>query len=173
MVSASILSKYLPIKVEQVVCCKLTSVQTQIYKHLVKSNVARRLLQNQPRGVSASSLGFITNLKKLCNHPELIYEKAQLQEDGFEGVVDLFPDNFNLKNLCADLSGKMQVLDFILAMTKSSTTDKVVLVSNYTQTLDIFEKLCRQRRYQYVRLDGTMSIKKRQKIVDRFNDPKV
>ena len=27
--------------------------------------------------------------------------------------------------------------------------------------------------YQYVRLDGSMSIKKRQKMVDRFNDPSV
>ena len=27
--------------------------------------------------------------------------------------------------------------------------------------------------YQYVRLDGSMSIKKRQKMVDRFNDPLV
>ncbi|KAK3733948.1 hypothetical protein QZH41_010769 [Actinostola sp. cb2023] len=105
-------------------------------------------------------------------YPELIFEKAQKKEDGFQGALDIFPEKFNLKNLLPDLSGKMQVLDLILAITKSTTTDKVVLVSNYTQTLDIFEKLCRQRRYQYVRLDGTMSIKKRQKIVDSFNDPK-
>lgn len=45
------------------------------------------------------------------------------------------------------LPGKMLVLDYILAMTRSTTSDKVVLVSNYTQTLDLFEKLCRSRRY--------------------------
>ena len=48
---------------------------------------------------------------------------------------------------------------------------QVVLVSNYTQTLDMFEKLCRLRGYGYVRLDGSMSIKKRAKVVDQFNDP--
>lgn len=42
--------------------------------------------------------------------------------------------------------GKMLVLDYILAITKTTTDDKVVLVSNYTQTLDLFEKLCRSRR---------------------------
>ena len=43
-------------------------------------------------------------------------------------------------------SGKFQVLDYILAMVRSMTDDKVVLVSNYTQTLDLFENLCQQRR---------------------------
>lgn len=65
-----------------------------------------------------------------------------------------------------------------------------MLISNYTQTLDLFEKLCRNKkclvsvrpllhlfithhskRYEFFRLDGTMTIVKRQKLVDQFNDP--
>lgn len=45
------------------------------------------------------------------------------------------------------IAGKVVVLDMLLAVIKATTSDKVVLVSNYTQTLDLFEKLCRQRRY--------------------------
>lgn len=63
------------------------------------------------------------------------------------------------------------MLDTLLAFIRNETSDKVVLVSNYTQTLDLFERLCRARSYRYVRLDGTMTIKKRGKIVERFNDP--
>ena len=48
--------------------------------------------------------------------------------------------------IVVDLLGKMLVLDYILAVTRSRSSDKVVLVSNYTQTLDLFEKLCRARR---------------------------
>lgn len=63
------------------------------------------------------------------------------------------------------------LLDIMLASIKANTTDKIVLVSNYTQTLDLFERLCRKRTYGYVRLDGTMTIKKRSKVVDEFNSP--
>ena len=69
------------------------------------------------------------------------------------------------------ISGKLAVLDCLLAYVKACTDDKVVLVSNYTQTLDLFERLCQLRGYASVRLDGSMTIKKRAKIVDRFNDP--
>jgi len=68
-----------------------------------------------------------------------------------------------------ELSGKLMVLDCLLASIKTTTNDKIVLVSNYTQTLDLFEKLCHKRSYNYVRLDGTMTIKKRAKVVDNFN----
>ena len=59
----------------------------------------------------------------------------------------------------------------MLAHIHASTTDKIVLISNYTQTLDVFSSLCRQRGYTHLRLDGTMNVSKRQKLVDRFNDP--
>ena len=65
----------------------------------------------------------------------------------------------------------MAVLDYLLLAIKTNTTDKIVLISNYTQTLDMFTRLCEIRRYQYVRLDGSMSIKKRGKVVEQFNDP--
>lgn len=48
---------------------------------------------------------------------------------------------------------------------------RVVIVSNYTQTLDLFATLCRQRGYQFVRLDGSTSMSKRQKLVQQLNAP--
>ncbi|XP_071952084.1 DNA repair and recombination protein RAD54-like isoform X2 [Antedon mediterranea] len=167
--TASILSKYLPIKIEQVVCCRLTPLQSELYRRFVKSK-STEITSNGK--VSVSSLSAITHLKKLCNDPSLIYEKCKIGKDGFEGMLSLFPDNYNPNIVRPDLSGKILVLDYILAMVKSTTSDKVVLVSNYTQTLDLFERLSRLRGYIFVRLDGSMSIKKRAKIVEKFNDPR-
>ena len=48
-----------------------------------------------------------------------------------------------------------------------------ILRNNYILIFKQYEFFFSFPRYQYVRLDGTMSIKKRQKIVDRFNDPHV
>ncbi|XP_061635142.1 DNA repair and recombination protein RAD54-like [Phyllopteryx taeniolatus] len=167
--TSDILSKYLPVKIEQVVCCKLTPLQTALYKRFLRQAKPVEALQGGK--ISVSSLSSITSLKKLCNHPALIYDKCVKGEEGFEGALDLFPAGYSVKSVEPQLSGKMLLLDLILAMTRSTTDDKVVLVSNYTQTLDVFEKLCHSRRYPYVRLDGTMSIKKRAKIVERFNSP--
>ncbi|XP_071983266.1 DNA repair and recombination protein RAD54-like isoform X5 [Engystomops pustulosus] len=167
--TSDILSKYLPIKVEQVICCRLTPLQSELYKLFLKQ--AKPVEELTTGKMSVSSLSSITSLKKLCNHPALIYEKCVEEEDGFQGALCLFPLGYSTKSVEPQLSGKMLVLDYLLAVTRSTSNDKVVLVSNYTQTLDLFEKLCRERRYLYVRLDGTMSIKKRAKIVERFNSP--
>ena len=120
-----------------------------------------------------SSLAAITSLKKLVNHPDLIFEHCKARKEGFENALQCYPANYNGSNgrLQPGLSGKLAVLDCLLAFVKSSTSDKVVLVSNYTQTLDLFERLSRLRNYPYVRLDGSMTIKKRAKVVDKFNDP--
>ena len=44
----------------------------------------------------------------------------------------------------------------------------ILLVSNYTRMLDLFETLCQTRGYCSVRRDGSMTVKKRAKIVDRL-----
>jgi len=166
----TLLTKYLPVKIEQLVCCELTPLQTALYKTFTNSKSA----QNQVAGtgkIGFSSLASITHLKKLCNHPDLVFDKAVEGKEGFENALDLFPAGYSTKTLQPTMSGKFKVLDYILAVTRAQTSDKVVLVSNYTQTLDLFEKLCKQRRYIYVRLDGSMSIKKRGKVVESFNNP--
>ena len=68
-------------------------------------------------------------------------------------------------------SGKFAVLARLLAILRAETKDRVVIISNYTQTLDLVQLLCRQNNYPAVRLDGTTSISKRQKLVKQFNDP--
>ena len=55
-------------------------------------------------------------------------------------------------------------------MRKPYCRDKIVIVSNYTQTLDLIEKMCLENGWPFCRLDGSIGMKKRQKMVDEFND---
>ena len=164
-----ILSKYLPVKYEHVVFCGLAPFQLDLYNYFIQSPDIKSLL----RGKGSQPLKAIGMLKKLCNHPDLL----SLPED-LPGCEDFFPEDYVPKDLRGRdrdvktcYSGKMQVLDRMLARIRADTNDKIVLISNYTQTLDIFDKLCRSRNYGCLRLDGTMNVNKRQKLVDKFNDP--
>ncbi|KAF2232343.1 putative dsDNA-dependent ATPase Rad54 [Viridothelium virens] len=164
-----ILSKYLPVKYEHVVFCNLAPFQKDLYNYFIQSPEIKSLL----RGKGSQPLKAIGMLKKLCNHPDLLDLPADLP-----GSEDLFPSDFVPKDARGRdrdvkpwYSGKMMVLDRMLARIRQDTNDKIVLISNYTQTLDVFEKLCRARAYGSLRLDGTMNVNKRQKLVDKFNDP--
>ena len=164
-----ILSKYLPVKYEHVVFCKLAPFQLDLYNHFIQSPDIKSLL----RGKGSQPLKAIGMLKKLCNHPDLLDLATDLP-----GSEKYWPDDYVPKDARGRdrdvkpwYSGKMQVLDRMLARIRQDTNDKIVLISNYTQTLDVFEKLCRSRAYGCLRLDGTMNVSKRQKLVDKFNNP--
>lgn len=164
-----ILSKYLPVKYEHVVFCNLAPFQKDLYNYFIKSPDIQAIL----RGKGSQPLKAITLLKKLCNHPDLL----KLPED-LPGSEQYFPEDYVPKDsrgrdreVRSWYSGKMVVLDRMLARIRQDTNDKIVLISNYTSTLDLFERLCRSRQYGCLRLDGTMTVNKRQKLVDRFNDP--
>lgn len=164
-----ILSKYLPVKYEHVVFCGLSRFQLDLYKLFVQCPEIKSLL----KGKGSQPLKAIGMLKKLCNHPDLL----NLADD-LPGSESYFPEDYVApegrgrdRDVKSWYSGKMMVLDRMLARIRQDTNDKIVLISNYTQTLDLFEKLCRSRGYGSLRLDGTMNAKKRQKLVDKFNNP--
>ncbi|KAI5293095.1 DNA-dependent ATPase protein rad54, partial [Ascosphaera acerosa] len=173
--SNELLAKYLPVKYEHVVFCGLSPLQAALYNHFLRSPDIKSLL----RGKGSQPLKAIGILKKLCNHPNLL----SLPDD-LPGCEQLLPDDYVTqdgskrgagrsrdRDVQTWHSGKMLVLDRMLARIRQDTNDKIVLISNYTQTLDLFEKLCRQRGYGCLRLDGTMGVNKRARLVDRFNDP--
>lgn len=173
--TSDILSKYLPPKHDVVVCCGFTPIQKLIYKKFVSSKAVVAAVSEAEKGSSKkdggrASLKAINFLKKLCNHPALVYENIAAGDFGMKGLPENVLKDLNGK-LRPELSGKLMFLDMLLAQIKSTTRDRVVLVSNYTQTLDLFEKLCQHRSYKSVRLDGSMTVKKRAKIVESFNDP--
>ena len=61
----------LHLQVIEVVCCRLTVLQQILYEHFLQSKATRKLLNGKG---TAGVLSAITSLKKLCNHPKLIYD---------------------------------------------------------------------------------------------------
>lgn len=69
-------------------------------------------------------------------------------------------------------SGKMYVLYRLMQSLQSMMEgDRIVVVSNYTQTLDCIGNMCTANNWPVLRLDGSTNLNKRTKLVDQFNDP--
>ncbi|OWZ23172.1 DNA repair and recombination protein [Phytophthora megakarya] len=179
-------AKHLPPKLMQVICCPLSPLQEQLYMHFLSSSACRDMMKRSSTNVLSS----ITALKKLCNHPLLIFDemgKTNTKLPGFGNCAQYFVaakesrnrggDNgqhrrgFGGRTCYPEWSGKMLLLDRLMFSMRKTTTDRIVIVSNYTQTLDVVSTLCQERHLPFVRLDGTTSAKKRKKLVDTFNDP--
>jgi DNA repair and recombination protein RAD54B len=169
--TAEVIAKFLPPKTETVVFCRPTEAQAAVYRAVLGSPVFGKVL-----GSPEASLQLITVLKKVCNSPSLLRKKSD-QDSGHAKIVQLLSDipaNATLKNP-ASSSGKLQVLHHLLNGVRSTTEEKVVLVSNYTSTLDLLQTHLVANNWKFLRLDGSTPSSKRQQMVDTFNrtPPKV
>lgn len=164
--SAEILSKYLPPKTEYVLMCRPTSAQAAIYSHVLKCPAFQSAL-----GSWDAALQLITILKKICNSPYLLKPKPSTESTApanplTASLLSSIPTSIACNN---QGSAKLRVLDQLMHKLSTETTEKIVLVSNYTSTLDIIEALVTSLGYCHVRLDGSTPSNKRQDIVDTFN----
>ena len=70
------------------------------------------------------------------------------------------------------LIAKMKFFDRIMEKC-CELNEKMVVVSNFTKTLDILQELCSYKQYLFLRLDGSTLTKNRIKLVNEFNnDPR-
>nr|XP_023504463.1 DNA repair and recombination protein RAD54B isoform X2 [Equus caballus] len=174
-----VINKYLPPKIENVVFCQPAALQIELYRKLLNSRAVRfclqGLLENSPHLICIGAL------KKLCNHPCLLFNSIKEKECSstwdkneerslYEGLINVFPADYNPFMFTEEESGKLQVLSKLLAVIRElCPAEKVVLVSNYTQTLNILQEVCKRHGYAYTRLDGQTPVSQRQQIVDSFN----
>ncbi|KAM9851618.1 DNA repair and recombination protein RAD54B [Aulostomus maculatus] len=172
-----IINCYLPPRLDWTLFCDPSPLQREVYKHLLSHRVFRACLQGSTQ--TNTHLACITALKKLCNHPALLHstvkertERGSAEDSLYEGLVDVFPDSYSLNGLNVEDSGKLLVLsDLLETIRHLSPSDRVVVVSNYTQTLDMLQDLCLHLSYTFCRLDGHTPTNQRQRLVDSFNSP--
>ena len=59
----------------------------------------------------------------------------------------------------------------LMSTLRNTSQERIVIVSNTTQTLDLVESMCNDNNWPLLRLDGSTTAQKRTKQVDTFNDP--
>ncbi|KAM9096628.1 DNA repair and recombination protein RAD54B isoform 2-T2 [Sarcophilus harrisii] len=120
-----VINKYLPPKIENVVFCRPGRLQIELYRKLLDSQAVRFCLQ----GVLENSphLICIGALKKLCNHPCLLFKSLKEKEcnsssDEYEeynfseSLIDAYPADYNPLTFSETDSGKLHVLTKLLAV---------------------------------------------------------
>ncbi|GAB6025420.1 DNA repair and recombination protein rad54b, variant 2 [Chamberlinius hualienensis] len=173
-----VIDKYLPSKTEYVVFCRPSELQSNLYNKILSSRLIKSCLAGLCKD-SSFHLVCISCLKKLCNHPALLYQSAKdaseapemFEDSPYDGLLPIFPEEFKVSQTAEkSYSGKLLVLFSILREIQSLTPkEKVVIVSNSTKTLDILERMCKLDKYSLFRLDGSTPLNNRQDLVDRFN----
>ncbi|KAJ5146833.1 Heat shock protein hsp98 [Penicillium atrosanguineum] len=163
--TADVLAKYLPPKSEYVLFCRPTPAQANIYQAVLASPIFQTAMGN-----AESALQLITILKKLCNSPSLLTAKNNdnSPSETVAALLSSLPPAL-MRHFSPSASAKVRVLDQLLDSIRSNTSEKIVLVSNYTSTLNLLATLLSSLGLSFLRLDGSTPAQKRQPLVDDFN----
>ncbi len=138
----------LPAKLEKTLYAELTQNQLALYRHTlshIKSRMQETIATKGLGQAKIEVLAGLTRLRQICNHPGVVYPKYRSG---------------------SGLSGKMDLFELLLEKCLSSG-HKVLVFSQFTQTLAIIAEKLDHRKRKYSLLDGQTS--SRQTVVDQFN----
>ncbi|GAA5847167.1 hypothetical protein JCM9279_006118 [Rhodotorula babjevae] len=158
--------KHLPPKFEFTVFIRPTQLQLSLYREVLSSSRIRSLLKGEN---GQQGLALLQSILKLSTSPGLLLK--HIKEKGLghldESLLDVLPMDADPADF--HLSGKFSVLGTMLAELRRRSEEKIVIVSNYTTTLDLIETHCKRKKYPYCRLDGKTPQMDRMPMVESFN----
>ncbi|XP_010172927.1 DNA excision repair protein ERCC-6, partial [Antrostomus carolinensis] len=155
------MSLSLPDKNEQVLFCRLTDEQRQVYLNFINSKEVYQILNGDMQIFSG-----LVALRKICNHPDLFSGGPKL----LRGVPDAEVEEADQFGYWKR-SGKMIVVESLLKIWHKQG-HRVLFFTQSRQMLQIFEVFVRDRNYSYLRMDGTTTIASRQPLITRYNEDK-
>ncbi|NXP47100.1 ERCC6 protein, partial [Heliornis fulica] len=151
----------LPDKNEQVLFCRLTDEQRQVYQNFINSKEVYQILNGDMQIFPG-----LVALRKICNHPDLFSGGPKI----LKGVPDdELEEGDNLGYW--KRSGKMIVVESLLKIWHKQG-HRVLFFTQSRQMLQILEIFVRSRNYSYLRMDGTTAIASRQLLVTKYNEDK-
>ncbi|WFD33164.1 helicase [Malassezia sp. CBS 17886] len=164
--TAELLASYLPPRYDMVLFCTMSPLQARLYA-LFSEYVSGQLAA----GDRAYCLGYITLFRQLCNAPSLLSRDASEGREGPAAQLLHAADTLTQRagRDAAALGGKLAVLHRLLTAVRTQTTDRVVVVSYFTGTLDVLQRHCTRHRFPVMRLDGSTKQEQRAKLVNAFN----
>lgn len=181
----------MPGKKEQVLFCRLSSLQRDMYESFLQSDQVKQVIRG-----SAQMLGAITVLRKICNHPDLICPPDEFSRDFFHERLystDAHSDeNMTTYENLEDRSGKLQVLAKILPLWKKQghryevnamlgnkaphdntisllVARRVLIFCQWQKMLNIIQHFIELQGWKFGRIDGRTNVAARQRLVDTFN----
>uniref|UniRef100_A0A669BLW8 DNA excision repair protein ERCC-6 n=1 Tax=Oreochromis niloticus TaxID=8128 RepID=A0A669BLW8_ORENI len=151
----------LPDKNEQVLFCRLTEEQRQVYQSFLDSKEVYQILNGDMQVFS----GLIA-LRKICNHPDLFSGGPRILRGIPEDQLTE-EEHFGFWKR----SGKLIVVESLLRLWFRQS-HRVLLFTQSRQMLDILEVFVRENNYSYLKMDGTTTISSRQPLIARYNEDK-
>ncbi|XP_029962437.1 DNA excision repair protein ERCC-6 isoform X2 [Salarias fasciatus] len=151
----------LPDKNEQVLFCRLTEDQRQVYQSFLDSKEVYQILNGDMQVFS----GLIA-LRKICNHPDLFSGGPRMLRGIPEDQLTE-EEHFGFWKR----SGKLIVVESLLRLWFKQG-HRVLLFTQSRQMLDILEVFVTENNYSYLKMDGTTTIGSRQPLIARYNEDK-
>lgn len=152
----------LPDKNEQVLFCALSSEQRDLYMGYLMSGTVRSILDKESRyrdPLRARILVALSTLRKLCNHPDLYLYEAQ------EMTEQIDEEQFGHWRR----SGKMSVVNSLLKIWQKQG-HRALIFTQSRAMICIIEQYLQRSNFQYIKMDGTVSVSQRQSLIKIFNE---
>lgn len=140
--------KDLPDKIENSIYIDLDKEQKKLYAAEIK-NVEEQMDELLAQGTFTKQkmiiLSLLTRLRQLCIDPRLVFE--------------------NYKGKSAKIENLVRVVEELI-----SNNHKILLFSSFKSAFDIISKEFNKHNITYYQIDGSVSAKNRQELVDKFNN---